>query len=106
MLHLRELERQCAARLSAGRMCHASTVLPLESGEVLCAFFSGSHEGSADTSIYLSRRTPEGVWNEGADPAGHKLFGADEAHWNPVLFEGADGKIWLFYKVASSLTVP
>lgn len=72
--------------------CHASTVLPLENGDVICAWFGGTHEGNADVGIYYSKRI-QGVWFE------PKLLASGiEANWNPVLYQREDGKLLLFYK--------
>ncbi len=73
------------------RSCHASTVLPLEDGTVLAAFFAGSREGSPDTGIWLSRRIG-GIWQ---DPACIAKVGMT-AHWNPVLFRSGNGVRLLF----------
>ena len=40
--------------------CHASTVLPLENGHVLVAWFGGSHEHNDDVSIYLAEKDEKG----------------------------------------------
>lgn len=79
--------------------CHASTVLPLENGEVLAAWFGGTKEGAADVDIWLARRS-QNRWGTPfcitAD--------ANTAHWNPVLNRLPDGRIALFFKVG--LDVP
>lgn len=74
-------------------MCHASTVLPLSDGTVLCAWFGGSQESKADVAIWTSRRE-EGRWT---DPAA--IVHMDQPHWNPVLQRLEDGIIRLYYKV-------
>lgn len=74
--------------------CHGATLLPLQGGDVLCAWFGGTEEGQSDSGIYVARR-----------PAGHDawepphLVAAPEGHpcGNPVLFEGAPGVLWLAY---------
>ncbi|HOJ35878.1 MAG TPA: exo-alpha-sialidase, partial [Clostridiales bacterium] len=40
--------------------CHASTVLPLDDGTVLAAWFGGTAEGKDDVVIWVSRRTENG----------------------------------------------
>lgn len=72
--------------------CHASTVLALPDGSLLCCWFGGTHEGESDVGIYSSRRT-EAVWSEP-----QLLVNGAAANWNPVLFAGADGRLLLFYK--------
>lgn len=73
--------------------CHASTLLALENGEVLCCWFGGTHEGNADVAIFMSRRTANGVWSFPI-----KLADGLEANWNPVLHLRDDGVVQLFYK--------
>lgn len=73
--------------------CHASTLLGLNNGEMLCCWFGGTHEGNADVAIYMSRRAENGEWSlpiKLADGAG--------ANWNPVLHLRNDGVVLLFYK--------
>ena len=72
--------------------CHASTVLALPDGSLLCCWFGGTHEGESDVGIYISRRTDAG-WSEPK-----LLVNGAAANWNPVLFAGADGRLLLFYK--------
>ena len=72
--------------------CHASTILPLEDGKVLAAWFGGSHEGRSDVGIYFSMRE-QGTWSEPK-----LLANGKEANWNPVLFRRRNGSILLFYK--------
>lgn len=74
--------------------CHASTVLPLQNGDVLAAWFGGTAEAAPDVAIWYARRS-EGKWSV-------PMKVADEegvAHWNPVLHLNAQGIITLYYKV-------
>jgi predicted neuraminidase len=73
---------------------HASNLLPLKGGDLLCVWFSGTQEGMADISIYLSRlKTGETVWSLpvklSEDPT--------KSEQNPVLFMAPDGKLWLLW---------
>ena len=43
--------------------CHASTIIKLRSGGLLCCWFGGSHEGEADVAIFGARRGAEGSWS-------------------------------------------
>jgi len=72
---------------------HASTVLPLSNGHVLVAWFGGSRESKNDVSIWLAEKDENGF------SEARCVASTMEAHWNPVLFEAADGRILLFYKV-------
>lgn len=72
--------------------CHAPTLVRLATGDMLVAYFAGSHEGSSDSAIWLSRRK-QGRWL-----APQRVTTVpDQAHWNPVLHY-QQGKLWLFYK--------
>ncbi len=78
--------------------CHASTVLPLDNGTVVAAWFAGSSESDDDVKILTSVRGTDGKWGEpirvSADP--------NVAHWNPVLFRNDDGTITLYFKVGKN----
>lgn len=77
---------------------HASTLLELNNGQILAAWFGGSWEKNPDTAIWTSLRTEKG-W-------GRPRCAADDskcAMWNPVLFQKKDGTILLFYKVGAEI---
>ncbi len=78
--------------------CHATTVLPLDDGTVLAAWFGGTKEGTDDVDIWVSRRDENG-WSKPAIAACDK----DIPYWNPVLFGHADGKISLFFKYGKKI---
>ena len=73
--------------------CHASTLVKLRKGGLMCCWFSGSHEGEADVAIYGARRVDDTGWS-----APVKLADGADANWNPVLFYREDGTLLLFYK--------
>ena len=78
--------------------CHASTVLPLEGGRVLAAWFAGAHEGADDVGIWLSVRE-NGAWS-----CPRRITPEDGVpHWNPVLYRGKDGAVRLFYKAGRTI---
>jgi len=77
--------------------CHASTLVELANGDLLCAFFAGTREGARDVGIYWSR-CRSGRWGDVTLAA--KV--APVAHWNPVLFRDFDEKVFLFFKVGLS----
>ena len=93
------LLREFVADAPPTAQSHAVTLLQAGDGDLLAAWFGGSHEGAADVRIWLSRRTDSG-WSEpqavadGADPKG-----APWPTWNPVLFEPGNGPLMLFYKI-------
>ena len=78
--------------------CHASTVLPLDDGSVVAAWFGGTSEKNSDVRIYTSVRTEENGWSEPVVVCGKD----NTAHWNPVLFQKEDGTIVLYFKVGEA----
>jgi predicted neuraminidase len=80
-------------------MCHAATLAALPSGDVLVSWFWGTAEGSADTSIWLSRRTASG-WQVPVKVTDREAT----PHWNPVLFLAPDGTVYLYYKIGKKIS--
>lgn len=78
--------------------CHASTILHLQNGKFLAAWFGGKKEGTDDVGIWLTRGEP-GNWSKPIEIA--KL--RNDAHWNPVLFQSPQGKVFLFFKVGKKI---
>ncbi|KAF2164289.1 glycoside hydrolase family 33 protein [Zasmidium cellare ATCC 36951] len=74
--------------------CHASNLLILDNGDLLCAWFGGTQEGKPDTSIYLARR-PAGsnVWSK----ATRATSDTSRSEQNPVLFQTPVVDLWLLY---------
>jgi predicted neuraminidase len=73
---------------------HSSNLIPLKNGDILCVWFSGTQEGIADISIYLSRlNVGEDEWSVpvkvSEDPT--------KSEQNPVLFPAPDGRLWLMW---------
>ena len=95
--------------------CHASTLAQLPNGNMVCAWFGGTHEGADDVNIWLSIRHEE-RWSEPEIIV--NLPGV--ATWNPVLFlpntsrlyaelggereEDAMPRLLLFYRVGKKIT--
>lgn len=74
--------------------CHASDLLELPNGDLLCCWFAGSDEGNADISIALSRlNAGESRWTDPViisdDP--------ERSEQNPSLFLAPSGEIWAMY---------
>ncbi|CAL9353930.1 sialidase family protein [Streptomyces sp. enrichment culture] len=73
---------------------HAASLVELDGGDLLCAWFNGPDEGDRDTNVVLSR-LPHGAdrWTDpvalSADP--------DRSEQNPVLAQHPDGTVWLFH---------
>jgi predicted neuraminidase len=76
---------------------HASTVVELRNGDLLAAWFGGTHEGAPDVAIWMARfhsghwSAPEAIAREHETPT-----------WNPVLFHTLDGRLWLYFKAGES----
>lgn len=77
--------------------CHASCLLPLEEGRLICAYFAGTKERADDVGIWLSEF-------DGARWLDPRLIAklSDEPHWNPVLFAVRDG-IRLVFKTGREI---
>jgi predicted neuraminidase len=73
--------------------CHASTLVELQGGDLLMAWFGGTEEGHADVAIWASR-CMGGVWS----PPHELVKERGVPTWNPVLFRTGDGRLWLYYK--------
>jgi predicted neuraminidase len=79
---------------STTAQCHASNLLLLDNGDVLCAWFGGSQEGRKDISIYTSRLSSASRrWSR----AQQVTFDYKRSEQNPVLFKTPTGDIWLLY---------
>ena len=75
-------------------MNHASSVLVLPDGEVLCAWYAGSREGARDVKIYLSRRgAASGRWSVPTVIADTP----NRSEGNPVLYLDDQGTLWLYF---------
>lgn len=73
---------------------HASNLLYLENGDLLCCWFSGTQEGLSDISIYLSRLQKDAKQWAKPEKISHD---AERSEQNPVLFSPEKGTIWLFW---------
>ena len=109
-----ELHKELIMAKLPTAFCHASTIVKLRNGGLMCCWFGGSHEGEADVAIYASRKmnisqrvaanvSANGVGCEALEAgmgwsAPVKLANGADANWNPVLFFREDGTLLLFYK--------
>jgi len=73
--------------------CHASTIVELKNGELLAAWFGGTHERAPDVAIWTAHYA-NGAWSKPVEVAREKNMPT----WNPVLFHTKDGRLWLYYK--------
>jgi predicted neuraminidase len=77
-----------------GHENHASNMVELPNGDLLCVWFAGSGEGMSDIKVAMSRLPyNEAQWTRpvqlSADPS--------RSEQNPMLFYAPDNKLWLFY---------
>lgn len=78
--------------------CHASTLVRLQNGDILSAWFAGSWEANPDVAIWMARRTKAG-WERPFVVADNWCV----PQWNPTFFCRPDGRILLFYKDGKSV---
>jgi predicted neuraminidase len=74
---------------------HASNLLQLPSGDLLCAWFGGSQEGLSDICVYFSRlRKGARVWEEPLKVSND----TGRSEQNPVLFQNPEtDDLWIMY---------
>ncbi|MDA3879542.1 MAG: exo-alpha-sialidase [Prolixibacteraceae bacterium] len=75
------------------RDCHASSLLELDNGDLLCCWFGGTRERHPDVNIWLSRKPKGGEWQKPVsicDGNGQTLF-------NPVLVKLKGGDIQIYF---------
>ncbi|MDN3594818.1 exo-alpha-sialidase [Zunongwangia endophytica] len=78
---------------------HAATIEETTSGDLIAAWFGGTHERNPDVGIWVSKRTNNG-WTEGMEVANGVINDTLRyPSWNPVLYQIPDGDLLLFYKV-------
>ena len=78
--------------------CHASTLIALDDGDFLVAWFGGTKEKNPDVGIWMSKGKP-GNWSTPRQVMKIR----QDAHWNPVLFRDANGTVILFFKVGKEI---
>jgi predicted neuraminidase len=77
--------------------CHAATLVEVEPGRLLAAWFGGKAEGAADVKIWAAAFDGK-AWAKPAAVAEEPGFPC----WNPVLFRSGRGTLFLFYKAGPS----
>lgn len=76
------------------KTAHAPALLELPNGDLLCAWFAGSYEGSADVSVICARLPHgSGKWTEPVAISGDP----HRSEQNPSLFLALDGEVWAMY---------
>ena len=80
--------------------CHASTLVLLPNGDVVCAWFGGTIEGADDVAIWLALRHEE-KWSPPRELVRH----AGVPTWNPVLFmPDHTPRLLLYYRAGRKIT--
>ncbi|AUH65039.1 sialidase family protein [Paracoccus zhejiangensis] len=73
---------------------HASFLVELPDGAVICTWFGGSLEGKSDISIRAAILLPGATqWG----PVSTLSDDPDHSEQNPVIFPAPDGQLWLFH---------
>ncbi|WP_221761390.1 sialidase family protein [Salibacterium salarium] len=79
---------------------HASNIISLRNGDLMCVWFGGSREGKSDISILCSRLKKGGhTWSEPV------ILSSDStrSEQNPILFENPNGELWLVFTAQDSI---
>jgi predicted neuraminidase len=72
---------------------HASSLVALQNGDLVCAWFVATMEKNADQAIFFSRLgRGEAAWKPMT-----RLLESERALGNPVLYQHTDGCLWLIY---------
>ena len=72
------------------RDCHASSLIELENGDLLCTWFGGTRESHPDVQIWLSRKPIGGEWSEPVPVAkaeedlGGSVFNPSSCSWAAI----------------------
>jgi predicted neuraminidase len=76
------------------RSSHAANLLKLQNGDLLCFWFSGTHEGESNVAIVMSR-LPKGFeqWSNAVE-VDHQ---EGKSFQNPVAFQAPGGRLWLLH---------
>jgi len=82
--------------------CHAVTIEEITNGDMIAAWFGGTHERHPDVGIWVSK-LKNGKWTEGVEVAnGVQNDTLRYPTWNPVLYQIPKGDLMLFYKIGPS----
>jgi alpha-L-rhamnosidase len=75
--------------------CHASSIVELLDGTLLCVYFGGSKESADDVEVRLSRKEPGQPWELPIALTNAPNDGLSVE--NPNIFEDREGKIFVFW---------
>ena len=81
------------------KACHASSLVERAPGELMVAFFAGTHEGHKDVAIWSATKKGR-HWTQ-PEPVADGIIHDSLRFpcWNPVLFKARERRLFLFYKV-------
>lgn len=81
---------------SLTRDCHASSLIELENGDLLCTWFGGTRESHPDVQIWVSRKPIDGQWStpKPVAKAEEELGGSV---FNPVIVQCGGDTLQLYY---------
>ncbi|MCI0922042.1 sialidase family protein [Sphingobacterium rhinopitheci] len=82
------------------KQAHASTLVCLDSGNYLVAWFGGTKEKDDDVGIWMTKGDGA-TWSFPVEVAKIR----EQPHWNPVLFKKENGEIILFFKVGAEIAI-
>lgn len=91
------MQKEFIIKILPTDFCHASTILRIAEDKLICCWFGGQKEGTADVAIWGSLKDANG-WSQP-----QKLADGAEADWNPVLFSYKD-EIMLFFKEGQQIS--
>src|SRR5690554_5626207 len=78
---------------------HASTLVRMDNGEFLVAWFGGTKEKDDDVGIWIAKGHSN-AWTSPKEVAKIR----NDAHWNPVLFQDKNGEVYLYFKVGKNIS--
>jgi predicted neuraminidase len=91
----RQLERVLGPE-TPNRYKHPAAITQLDNGDLIVAYHGGSGEYSEDTAVYATRlKSGESKWSAPRVIADTPFHGDG----NPVIWQGPDKLVWLFYVV-------
>lgn len=95
------VERVFGPEHPGGKYKHPASITQLANGDLYLAYYCGSGEYSDDTAVY-GARLPKGQtkWTI-PGPIADTPY---RSEGNPVVWQAADGKVWLFYVVRYGAT--
>ncbi|WP_230981228.1 sialidase family protein [Echinicola salinicaeni] len=82
--------------------CHATTLVELENGNIMAAWFGGEYERHPNVAIWTAEKSGK-TWSDPKKVAdGYVDENLSYPTWNPVLFEMPNDELVLFYKEGPS----